>query len=229
MSDYFKESRKWETAVLLTVPLLALYEVGLWFFSDGSTRNAADVVLTRYLLRLDGRKTALIVNAAVLMLFLVAAFRQRRSASPGLLTLVVVESAAYAVLLPILGWVVDRLAALQAGGGMDALITDVALRVGAGLYEELLFRLGLISLLFLVFRRVLGVGKVWATACSIIVSAAVFSGFHHWGELGEAWDVWVFTFRFLAGVVLGLLFVFRGLGVACWTHALYNVHLLLVQ
>lgn len=213
--------------MLLTAPLLVLYEIGLWFFSDGSIRNAADVVLTRYLLRMDGRQAALIVNGCVLAACVVAALRRRRSPSPGLLVLVVCESAVYAVLLPALRWVVDRLAALQ-NGGVDQLITDIALRVGAGLYEELLFRLILVSVLVMVLRRVLGLDTVWSTALAVIVSAALFSAFHHWGELGEPFETWVFTFRFLAGVVLGLLFVYRGLAVACWTHALYNVHLLIL-
>ena len=63
--------------------------------------------------------------------------------------------------------------------------------------------------------------------CVRNLCAAIFSWFHHWGALGEPWDAWRFVFRFLAGVVLGLLFVHRGLAVVCWTHALYNAQLLL--
>ncbi|MAB89390.1 MAG: hypothetical protein CMJ90_08030 [Planctomycetes bacterium] len=226
MSGYLRESRRWETAVLLTAPLLVLYELGLLLFSDGSVRNAADVILTRYLLRLDGRHAALIMNACVLMLFLVAAMRRERRATPGLLLLVMAESAVWALLLPFLGFLVDSLEALQAGGATEVL-ADLALGVGAGLYEELLFRLILVSVLYLVLHRAFRFNELWSTATSVLVAAAIFSWFHHWGALGEPWDAWRFVFRFLAGVVLGLLFVHRGLAVVCWTHALYNAQLLL--
>ena len=184
MTDYFRESRRWETAVLLTAPLLAFYEVGLWFFSDGSVRNAADVVLTRYLLQMDGRSAALVINGLVLVAVIVAALRRRRSPSPGILALVICESAFYAVLLPVLRWVVDRLAVLQLATAND-FIADIALRVGAGLYEELLFRLLLVTLLYAILRRGFTLGPTWSVALAVIVSAATFSGFHHWGELGE--------------------------------------------
>ena len=221
-----RESRRWETAVLLTAPLLVVYELGLLFFSDGSVRNAADVVLTRYLLRMDGRSAALVTNACVLLLFLVAAMRRERRATPGLLLLVMVEGAGWALLLPFLGFVIDELQALQAGGSSEVM-ADLALGIGAGLYEELLFRLVLVSVLYLVLHRVFRFDVMWATATSVLVAAAVFSWFHHWGTLGEPWDTGKFVFRFLAGVVLGLVFVHRGLAVVCWTHALYNVHLLI--
>ena len=88
MTRYLRESRRWETAVLLTAPRLVVYERGVLFFSAGAVRNAADVVLTRYLLRMDGRSAALVTNACVLLLFLVAAMRRERRATPGLLLLV---------------------------------------------------------------------------------------------------------------------------------------------
>jgi len=36
-------------------------------------------------------------------------------------------------------------------------------------------------------------------------------------------QVWVFTFRFLAGILFGLLFWFRGFAVAVYTHAIYDI------
>jgi membrane protease YdiL (CAAX protease family) len=57
----------------------------------------------------------------------------------------------------------------------------------------------------------------------ILVSAILFSAFHHIGQYGETYTSEVFVFRFLAGVIFGLLYVWRGLAVVCWSHALYDV------
>ena len=223
---YLAESRRWDTAVLLVVPLLVLYEVGLLVFSDGSVRNAADVVMTRYLLHLGSGRAALILNGCVLLVFLAAAIKRGQRATPGLLSMVVVESALWSFTLPLLGWLMERLAALSAAPDVT-LWGDLALGIGAGVYEELLFRLGLLSVSYLLLHRLLGLDPIWAAVTALLLSAGLFSGFHHWGEFGEDWDTWRFVFRFLAGLVLGGLFLCRGLAVACWTHALYNVHVIL--
>jgi membrane protease YdiL (CAAX protease family) len=58
------------------------------------------------------------------------------------------------------------------------------------------------------------------------VSALLFSLAHH--ELGgEPWDRGVFLFRAMMGALLGVLYWARGLGIVVYTHALYNVALLL--
>ena len=100
--------------------------------------------------------------------------------------------------------------------------------VGAGVYEELLFRLILLSAVvgFLSRRNVaLRDSRVIA----VLATSALFSAAHYIGPSGEAialgaWTFWFgAVFRFLAGVLFGLLFVFRGFGVAVGSHAAYNV------
>ncbi|MAG59053.1 MAG: hypothetical protein CMJ83_22425 [Planctomycetes bacterium] len=226
MKSYLEDSKQWEIAVLLTVPLFVVYEIGLLLFSDGGVRNAADVMITKDLLQVHGRTGGLILNGAVFLLFLVAAARGRSRFAPGMLLLLFLESALWSRLIPLMGYLTAGLDGLRIGWDRD-LWTDVALGVGAGLYEELLFRLGFVAGGFVLLHRAFGVDRIWAAVIAVLVSSALFSGFHHIGDFGEPWNVQVFTFRFLAGVVLGLLMVFRGLAVCCWTHALYNVGLLL--
>ena len=94
--------------------------------------------------------------------------------------------------------------------------------VGAGIYEEVLFRL----ILFSIVRNLLGalglaapLAVFWATA----TSALGFALAHHLGPYGEPFDGYVFLFRSLAGVYFALLYQLRGFGIAVGTHAGYDV------
>ncbi|NBB73510.1 MAG: CPBP family intramembrane metalloprotease, partial [Bacteroidetes bacterium] len=57
------------------------------------------------------------------------------------------------------------------------------------------------------------------------LGAAIFSAVHYVGPFGDAFTLASFSFRFLFGLALNGLFLWRGFGVAAWTHALYDVML----
>jgi membrane protease YdiL (CAAX protease family) len=104
--------------------------------------------------------------------------------------------------------------------------------LGAGIYEELLFRLLLLSLLAWLFTRTtnaFGLPKWPGVVLAMLVSSLLFALLHHVGQNLSHVDRRVFLFRTMAGLLLALLFVFRGIGVCVYTHALYNVHFYLVQ
>ncbi|HEX7069526.1 MAG TPA: CPBP family glutamic-type intramembrane protease, partial [Rhodothermales bacterium] len=56
-----------------------------------------------------------------------------------------------------------------------------------------------------------------------LIGAIIFSAVHYTGPLGDPFTLSSFTFRFLFGLALNVLFLWRGFGVAAWTHALYDV------
>jgi hypothetical protein len=98
--------------------------------------------------------------------------------------------------------------------------------LGAGLYEELVFRLGITgTLLWLLSKAKIQPGP--ATVVAVLLSSLLFSLFHYVGAYGEPFQLYSFSFRFIAGVVLAILFAVRGFAVAAWTHSLYDVFLLL--
>jgi hypothetical protein len=122
--------------------------------------------------------------------------------------------------------------------GPPAAVPDLAtigLLAGAGGCEEFVFRFLAYSLCFLVARHiasffglpVLG-ARIAGDVFGVLGSAALFAAFHlaaftEWlGPGGEPFDARLFAWRFLAGLLLGLLFRWRGLGVAAWAHALFN-------
>ena len=95
--------------------------------------------------------------------------------------------------------------------------------LGAGIYEELLFRVILVGALSLLARRVFGWSHRGASILAVVLSAFVFSGFHYIGALGDTLQWSSFIFRFFAGLVFSTMYVLRGFGVTAWTHALYDV------
>ena len=64
-------------------------------------------------------------------------------------------------------------------------------------------------------------------AVCLVVSSLLFSAAHHLGPLGEPFDAYVFTYRAVCGLLLGIVYLSRGFGVAVWTHALYNALVIL--
>jgi membrane protease YdiL (CAAX protease family) len=102
------------------------------------------------------------------------------------------------------------------------------LSLGAGLYEELLFRVVLVGALGALARRALGLRPAAAGALAVAGGALLFSLAHHVGAYGDPFTLQAFTFRLVAGLFFSALFVLRGFGIAAWTHALYDVGVLVV-
>jgi hypothetical protein len=109
------------------------------------------------------------------------------------------------------------------------LLVDIITGIGAGIYEELVFRLILICLLMLLFQDVLHVSRTSAVVLSVLISAALFSAHHHiffvngtFGT-GEIFSLPKFLFRTLAGIYFAVLFAVRGFGITAGTHDFYNI------
>ena len=100
---------------------------------------------------------------------------------------------------------------------------------GAGVYEETVFRLGLMTAFTALFERGLGVRRWLSMLLGLALSSVLFSAMHHIPPYGDPFAIGVFTFRVLAGACFGLLFWYRGFAVAVYTHALYDLWVLVVR
>jgi len=109
------------------------------------------------------------------------------------------------------------------------LMVDIITGIGAGIYEELVFRLVLICLLMMLFQDVLGLQKNNAIFASVLISALLFSAHHHFffanGRFfrGDPFTLGRFVFRTLAGIYFAALYAVRGFGITAGTHAFYNI------
>jgi membrane protease YdiL (CAAX protease family) len=136
------------------------------------------------------------------------------------------EAALYALLL---GGVVARITALilpqallEPGVGGMPLPAQVVLSLGAGFYEEVVFR-GLVLGGLRWGLRALGREGRGADAVAVLAAALIFSAYHYVGVYADPLSIASFTFRFVAGLVLSVLLVLRGFGITVLTHALYDV------
>ena len=117
----------------------------------------------------------------------------------------------------------------RAGAAALDLHTQLVVSLGAGIYEELLFRVVVVGALMWGSRRLLRAGRGLAAGIAVVVSALVFSAFHYVGAFGDTFTVASFTYRAIAGVAFSVLYVTRGFGITAWTHALYDLGLSLLQ
>jgi len=216
------------TSLLLIFPLFLAYEVGVMF---SPTVNGVDFV-TRWVFAAVGydRERYLYVHLglAVAFLALLIYLRAKRGFTLKILPPVLIESVVYALTLgTAIVFIMDRVLGLGAnelGGRAQA----VVMSLGAGVHEELVFRLGLMGGAIAALTLV-RVSRGPAVLLALAASAALFSAAHHAGPLGEPFDTSVFVYRMLAGVAFGLIFYYRSLAHAVYAHFLYDVYVMVLR
>lgn len=207
-------------SIVLIFPLVLAYGIGAVGTGAISAVDVPSRALWAVCERDEGRY--LIAYAIVAAAFLAWVWRSGRR---GVLTLdvvvpVVVEAAIYAMTLAA---VIDVVLARVLGFGFAR---DVVGALGAGIHEEMLFRLGMFTGGAALIARV-GAPRRVAWIAALAASSIVFAAAHHWA--GEPWDDRVFAFRALAGAAFALIFWFRSLAHAVWAHALYDVYVALIR
>lgn len=123
----------------------------------------------------------------------------------------------------------EQMVLMNASESLSGLAVKLVSGIGAGIYEELVFRLILISLLMLCFQDFMGITRRNSIILSVLISAVLFSLHHHFffidGEFaqGEAFVLSVFVFRIMAGIYFAAIFAVRGFAIAVGTHAFYDI------
>ncbi len=231
LRGYLRRTSRPSNAAILALPWLLLYNAGI-AWGDPGLINGADLV-TRTLFRVGGREAFFAYNGALLVGALLLWLRGRRRGvgmTVGDVALLPLESLVYASLV---GWAVTAMLSevpvlstsspLAALGWWDTLV----LCAGAGVHEEVVFRLLLLSGLVAALDALFGKAPFTASALGLLFSALIFASAHH--VIGaEPWQAYAFLYRFCAGLVFGGVFLLRGFAVAVWAHAAYDVFALLI-
>src|SRR5690348_10144285 len=242
-SSYWQLSRAPRYSLLFALPLLVFYEVLAVFLTHGerSVRNGADVILQSLFTAVAGAwgpplfMLCLIGGGLWLVVRDMHAHGSRLRAS--VFATMLGESVALALVFglcvgTVTSGVLGLLQMLSIGagaeGGIDAW-THLMVSLGAGIYEELLFRVLLVGALAAGARALLGWRPMTAGVTATILGAAIFSAFHYIGPYGDRLDVYSFVFRMIAGLFFSALYLVRGFGITAWTHALYDVSLLVLH
>jgi len=238
-SAYLKATRHPWPTLLLLVPLLTAYECGiLWLGGNNpqALRNGADSWL-RWGLEAFGLDQLVVAPILVALVFIIWTWL-RKDDKPGGSFAVCCGMALECLLFSVCLW------GLSHGFGpflesigvpcdtnppagitnptVEQTVSRVVTFVGAGVYEEILFRLVLFSGLACVLR--LAMMPKWASVLmAAITSSLLFAAAHHVGPYGESMNSFVFLFRCLAGVYFALVYQTRGFAVAAGAHACYDV------
>jgi membrane protease YdiL (CAAX protease family) len=221
---YWVQSRRPLASLLFILPLLVIYEVGvLWC---GVRPNGADAFMRR-LIEMLGFGQHLLLPGLIVGILLGWHYVSHAPwrVSGGVLSAMAVESIVLGLCLRAIAFVHQSIFSLDIGGMVHS-VREAADKtvgfLGAGIYEELLFRLILLSLLAWLFRRA-GTAPAMSMIAAALLISLLFAAAHHVGVNGEPFCWFAFTFRFLAGMFFSIVFVYRGFGIAAGSHAAYDI------
>jgi hypothetical protein len=212
----------------LTLPIFVGYHLGVVFLP---VRNAADLV-TRELVTLANNSLlaygGLTLAIGAVYVGSLVVLGRGRALSWERFAMVATEGVLYAITMRLIaGYVIGRLFLVT---GVASSFAGLVMSLGAGFYEEAVFRVLLfgmgarlleILLAPAVPLRALIIKSSWA-----VVTAGLFSGWHYVGDLGDTFEAKSFIFRWVCGLMFTAVYWLRGFAPAVWTHALYDIWVL---
>lgn len=229
--DYWTDTRRPLTSLLFLLPWIAIYEAGILMLDgSGRFRNGADYWL-RSLLAMLGWSQILLLPVLVIAILLSWHLIRRYPWTIRLETQVgmLAESLLLAVGLVAVGQLHHLLFLsfqVPENGShllaIDGRLTHAVSYIGAGVYEEVIFRLLLVPCAFAIFR-VLEFPSGWAAVMSAISTSFMFALAHHVGPAADAFNLFTFSFRTAAGMFFSTVFFVRGFGITVGCHAAYDL------
>jgi hypothetical protein len=226
-AGYLARSARPLTSLVFLLPFIVIYELGTWLLSDpvkGTQHIVAFTMMQQFfaLFGAYGRHLPAMAVAAILIAWHIAR-RDAWSVSLPTLLMMVVECISLAWPVIIFGVILTRLLSLAATHGTGQ---TLVLSLGAGIYEELVFRLILCTTFAMLLRNVFRIEPRLSMLLLVVLSASLFSAYHYLGN--EAFHWRIFVFRMMAGVYFAGLFVARGFGVTAGTHMAYDILIVLL-
>ncbi|MBN2023773.1 MAG: CPBP family intramembrane metalloprotease [Pirellulales bacterium] len=227
-ASYWSESRRPLVSLVFISPLLVVYEAGVLLLGSSMDRNGVDVWL-RTLLEWIGLGHYFLLPALTIGILL--AWHHTTHQPWRVDCRVLGRMAVECVLLAVVLWVILQLqGALFAVGAavepppmsLAQTLGNLVMFLGAGIYEELLFRLILLSAAMWALRRA-GMSPGLAVVAAALGTSLLFSTAHYVGPYRDQLTLFGFLFRFVAGVFFCGLFVGRGFGIAAGAHAGYDI------
>ena len=224
---YFYYSKNILSSILFIFPLLLLYELIAFFKFNNNhiiVRNTADIVF-RDLIRLFSNNV-LLIQSIIIFIFIVLYYfynlkeKDSYKFNINFFIIMYIEGFLYGLLLVYLlnGLnVFERLDVFQ----YDDYIISFYLCLGAGIWEEILFRLIIFNFIIYCSLFILE-SKLLLLSLAVIISSLIFSSFHYIGSFSDIFSLYSFMIRFFGGVYLALIYYYRGLGIAMFSHFIYD-------
>lgn len=224
--NYFRVTREPFHSFLISLPLIFSYELLVFLLNRSDItglRNGADIIF-RQLFSIFGIYGFYAVGLVLIIVFLVSYYFYDQSGREVhfrfyYFPLAIVESSVYAVVLFL---IFSKISDFDISLNLNVK-QNFVLVLGAGVYEEFIFRVILITGFNFFLTQILRFGKVSSYLLAIMASSFVFSLFHYLGAYGEVFVLRTFILRFLSGVYLAGIYLFRGYGLAAYTHSIYDM------
>lgn len=231
VKQYLTDTKSLLYSFLFSVPLFLIYEALILISqpnSDQIVRISVDVWMKTLFSSLGVNAVSFSLFVMLLLGFVIL-IKERQKLKElhfRYFPVLLVESAIYGIVIAIISsFITNAVLNMSLANPVEQLnyLQKLALSLGAGLYEELFFRVILVTLFIWIFDKVFN-NKRWASViAAVTLSALLFSAVHYTGSMGDFFTLDSFFYRFVFGLILNGLYVWRGFGVAAWTHALYDV------
>jgi hypothetical protein len=209
------------------MPLILAYEIGAARLGSTASFGQSDRVIAYHLMELFfsvlGAAGIILPGFLIIAILLITHLvsRDRWSVRTATLLGMVGESLVWTAPLFLLHRFI-RYTALSQSPSTEWL-ENVVISTGAGVYEELIFRLILVTAVVIVLEDVLKIRQRRALFLAVALAAVLFAAHHHQPLGREPYEFGRFAFRTMAGMYLGALFLLRGYGITAGCHAVYNV------
>ncbi len=229
---YFSKSKSPLFSIIVVIPMAIIYELFVFLNNKSDVngiRNGADILLKRMLTKIGfyGFEATILLFLVVFVSVSLIHKIHFKNKNLGLeyFPFVIAESIIYSFLLYVITrFVISNVAVLMINSEN---IQSIGFGFGAGVYEELVFRAILLQFLLILFKNVsinIWLGRIVA----LILSSLIFAGAHYIGTFGDVFNIITFTARFTGGMVLGILYFYRGFAITSYTHAFYDILLIFV-
>ncbi|MCD4657730.1 MAG: CPBP family intramembrane metalloprotease [Planctomycetes bacterium] len=238
-TTYFKQTETFFVSMMFILPMLVLYEVGL-FLLNPPYQNGIGAIF-KILIRTMGTRfdttSIIVINSIVILILIIAYFRSKKTGGIRALYFftMLIESTAYAIVLAMFAFLFTNISKfaheylnlsvlIATDSAIYNKLTHVVYAIGAGLYEEIFFRLGLLNLLLLIISHKISKTKVSSSALlsALLISSILFAFAHGIGDASAlSWKPMLF--RTISGMFFGIVFILRGLSVAVYMHIIYDL------
>ena len=230
MSNYWSYSRSAYYSAIAALPLLVIYEILIVLSQSPywGIRNAADVWIRTFLMAFDlqvQHLTFVLIGISLALIPIAKSRARGMKLKANYFALMFAESLAFSLVLGVVLQSILRIGGLSSGGPGSGLMQNLALSVGAGLFEEIIFRVLLLNLLFLLISPLFK-KKVVSAVVAVLLASFLFSLSHYVGTMADTWQLYSFMFRWAAGLLFTVLYFIRGFAITAYTHALYDIWVL---
>ena len=232
--DYWRFTRNPLVGIFVVTPFWVLYEVLAFKVNHGFAgiyRTGTDYLL-KHFFRAFGIPLIFTIIIPIGLITIALVYRTPKwrndiTLKPAFVAFLFLESTFYAVVVTIIITPLLHIALNTVSLAVNHLKVDtLVVHIGSGVFEEFYFRFLLLSLLVFVFQKGFHFKKIIAMIIAVLLSSVAFSLFHFVGVFKEVFHLEAFLFRFVAGILFAVLYIYRGFGVAVYTHSFYNIFLM---